>query len=281
MIVSFFGLTLTGLPLKFSDRAWAAPLMRMLRGPSAAGILHRCFAVLVLVYLFMHVTHLVRSASAAWSRRGGAGGQSSTLPSRTRLLLTSVFGPHSMLPTRRDWNEVRQMVRWFFGRGTKPKFDRWTYWEKFDYWADLVGTLIIGRTGLLLWFPTFFANYLSGYWFNAATVIHGYEALLAVGFIFTIHFFNAHLRWEKFPVDDVIFTGRVSEEEFREERAAQFERLTSEGKLDQLKVSPARSGKVELCPSVRMLANVAAVISLTIGSILVLLIVWAGLSGNK
>ncbi len=253
VIISFMGLTITGLPLKFSDRPWAAWLMRLLGGTDFAGYLHRTFAILVLVYLVMHVIHL-------WRNRRGDGAS----------VLTRVFGPHSMLPMKRDWQEFVAMVRWFFGRGAKPTFDRWTYWEKFDYWADLVGTFIIGLSGLLLWFPTFFAEYFSGYWFNVATVVHGYEALLAVAFIFTIHFFNAHLRWEKFPVDDVIFTGQLPEEEFAEERAPQYERLKAAGTLDALRVEPAPSWQ-------RVLAKIVAYISLTVGFSLVILIIWAGL----
>ncbi len=68
---------------------------------------------------------------------------------------------------------------------------------------------IIGGSGLLLWFPFFFSQFLPGWVFNIATLVHGEEALLAVGFIFTIHFFNGHIRPEKFPMDPVIFTGRM------------------------------------------------------------------------
>ena len=88
------------------------------------------------------------------------------------------------------WNHVR----WFVGKGPRPQFDRYTYWEKFDYWAVFWGMFIIGSSGLVLWFPFFFSQFLPGWIFNVATVIHGEEALLAVGFIFTIHFFNGHLR---------------------------------------------------------------------------------------
>lgn len=253
VIISFMGLTLTGLPLKFSDQEWARPLMALVGGPETAGGLHRVFAVLVLLYLAMHFIHIIK-----------------TFADGNTPFMVKLFGPHSMLPMRRDWDQFVQMTRWFFGYGEKPRFDRWTYWEKFDYWADMVGTFIIGGSGLLLWFPAFFSEYFSGYWFNVATVIHGYEALLAVGFIFSIHFFNAHLRWEKFPVDDVIFTGRVPEAEFAEERAEQYARMQQEGTLTAKRVetAPAWQG---------ILARIVAVISLTVGIALIVLIAWAGL----
>jgi len=79
--------------------------------------------------------------------------------------------------------------------------------------------------------------------FNVATVVHGYEALLAIGFIFTIHFFNAHLRLEKFPVDAVMFTGSLPEAEFREERRAQYTRLAAQDALEALRVAPPERGQ--------------------------------------
>jgi cytochrome b subunit of formate dehydrogenase len=166
------------------------------------------------------------------------------------------------------------MWRWFFKGGSKPRFDRWTYWEKFDYVAEVGGSFIIGVTGLMLWFPQFFASFVPGSMFNVASLIHGYEAMLAIGFIFTIHFFNAHLRMEKFPVDDVMFTGRLSEEEFKHERGAEYERLAASGELAALRVPPAPKWY-------RPLAVLAGLTAMAIGTTLVVLIVLAGLEWIK
>ena len=87
--------------------------------------------------------------------------------------------------------------------------------EKFDYFAVFWGIFVIGSTGLMLWFPEFFTLIFPGWLINVATIIHSDEALLAAGFIFTVHFFNTHLRPEKFPMDIVIFTGRMTLEEFK------------------------------------------------------------------
>ena len=125
--------------------------------------------------------------------------------------------------------------RWFVGRGPRPRFDRFTYWEKFDYWAVFWGMGIIGGSGLLLWFPVFFARFVPGWVFNIALLVHGEEALLAVGFIFTIHFFNGHLRPEKFPMDTVIFTGGSPWTSCAHERPAEYARLQREGGLDALR----------------------------------------------
>lgn len=84
----------------------------------------------------------------------------------------------------------------------------------------------------------FFSKFLPGWAFNIAALVHGEEALLAAGFIFTFHFFNGHLRPEKFPMDTVIFTGRISEHELKAERRIEFDRLTREGRLEEKLTTP-------------------------------------------
>jgi cytochrome b subunit of formate dehydrogenase len=218
VIVSFLGLALTGLPLKYAQTGWGAALSRALGGPFTTGYLHRVFAIVTFLYFALHLAYVVRLIV---KRRGGV-----------------FWGPESMVPQPRDVVQLAQHVRYFFGLGARPRFDRWAYWEKFDYWAVFWGVAVIGASGLLLWFPTFFAHYLPGWLFNVAIIVHSDEALLAVGFIFTVHFFNANLRPEKFPMDPVIFTGRIDEAEFRRERPAEYERLRAEGRLEGLRADP-------------------------------------------
>ena len=141
-----------------------------------------------------------------------------------------------MMPTWQDWRDFVAHKKWFFGKGPKPQFDRWTYWEKFDYFAVFWGVAIIGASGLIMWFPEFFTRFLPGWVINIALIIHSDEALLAAGFIFSIHFFNTHFRIEKFPMDTVIFSGRVSKTEMLHERKRWYDRLVAAGTLDQHRV---------------------------------------------
>lgn len=220
MAMSFFGLTLTGLPLLYADLPWARALANFLGGVPGAGMLHRGFAIMLFVNFIIHFWGVARRL-------------------RGQPLFKTLLGPLTLLPRLKDVKDCLGMFRWFLIGGEKPKFDRWAYWEKFDYMAEVGGSVIIGTTGLLLWFPQFFAQYLPGWIFNVATLIHGYEALLAIVFIFTVHFFNANLRPGKFPVDNVIFTGQMSEEEFKEERAGEYAYLKARGELDSYRVAPA------------------------------------------
>jgi cytochrome b subunit of formate dehydrogenase len=224
LMVSFIGCALTGLPLLLSDQAWAAGLARVLGGFVAAQIIHRVCATVMIVVFVAHVARVLATAV------------------RTGDYRRMFWGPTSMVPQPQDIREMVQHVKWFLGKGPRPPFDRYTYWEKFDYWAVFWGMFIIGGSGLVLWFPTLFAQVLPGWIFNIAHLVHGEEALLAVGFIFTIHFFNGHLRPEKFPMDPVIFTGRISEHEMREERPLEYARLAREGRLGTVETSPPSRG---------------------------------------
>jgi cytochrome b subunit of formate dehydrogenase len=133
------------------------------------------------------------------------------------------------------------MLRWFVGLGPKPTFERWTYWEKFDLWAASADIVLIGTTGLILWFPNEFCVLLPGQALNIADLIHGKLALLATGFVFAIHFFSVSLRPEKFPMDISILTGLVSEEEMEEERPELVRRLRESGQLEwHLATAPSR-----------------------------------------
>jgi cytochrome b subunit of formate dehydrogenase len=216
MIVSFLSLALTGLTLKFSYTGWARVVSRLLGGFETAGYIHRVGGILMIGTFLTHLFDLFRRKRREYGS--------------WRALL---FGPNTMLFTKRDLQEFLGSLKWFLGRGARPRYGRWTYWEKFDYFAVFWGIAVIGSTGLMLWFPVLFTHVAPGWFLNVATIIHSDEALLATGFIFTVHFFNTHLRPEKFPMDIVIFTGRMPLEEFRRDKPAEYEALVKSGELDR------------------------------------------------
>src|SRR5208337_5327845 len=214
MAVSFLGLVISGIPLKYGHAPWAAWLMHLLGGYQSAGLIHRFCAVLTFGYFAAHIAYAVYHIAVV------------------KKFNFDVFGPESMVPRIKDIEDIYYRIKWFLGDGPEPQFDRWTYWEKFDYWAVFWGVGMIGMSGLMLWFPEFFGRFLPGWSFNVATIIHSDEALLASGFIFTMHFFNTHLRPEKFPMDPVIFTGRIDVEELKHERPLEYQRLKEASTLE-------------------------------------------------
>jgi cytochrome b subunit of formate dehydrogenase len=249
LMFSFMGLAFTGMPLLFNDAPWAMRLAAAFGGGRSAGIIHRVFASLMIACFAVHVFRLMHRLYV-------------------KKDLDVLWGPASMTPQPRDVVELLAHLRWFLRLGPPPRFDHFTYWEKFDYWAGFWGMAVIGGSGLVLWFPEFFSRVLPGSWFNIALLIHGEEGLLAVGFIFTIHFFNSHLRPDKFPMDRVIFTGHLSEHELAEERPAEYERLRAARLLGDLEVAPAPAW-------VHRMAKAVALVAVTLGLIMVGLILYA------
>jgi cytochrome b subunit of formate dehydrogenase len=217
VITSFLGLALTGMLLKFSYAPWAKVLARLLGGFQAAGVIHRLCAIATFAYFAFHLRDLVRQ-----KKRSG------------RNWRQFILGPESMMFNAQDWRELVGSVKWFLRKGPRPEYGRWTYWEKFDYFAVFWGIAVIGMTGLILWFPTVFTRIMPGWMVNVSTTIHSDEALLAVCFIFSIHFFNTHFRPEKFPIDTVIFTEGVPLEELKQDRPREFRQLVESGELADL-----------------------------------------------
>ncbi len=218
LIASFMLLALTGLPLRFYDAPWASTIFGALGGPENVRFLHRFGAVLTFIYTLLFLLQLgIRMV------RGERG---------------LFWGPNSLLPNFKDLKDMKDAVRYFIKGGEPPNFDRWTYYEKFDFLAEAWGVFFIGSTGLVMWFPVFFTQFLPGWTINLVHILHSYEALLATSFIFSMHFFNANLRPGKFPVDPMFLTGRISEEELRHERPAEYERMRQDGRLESEALPP-------------------------------------------
>jgi cytochrome b subunit of formate dehydrogenase len=204
MMVTFIGLALTGLPIKYPDAFWAKGLILIWGGVKGAGIFHRWLAGITFSYFFLHLLWVLYY----------------------RIILKgNLFGSDSMIPSWKDLKDLYQHITYFLGRGDPPRFGKFTYWEKFDYWAVFWGIAFIGGSGLLLWFPEFFSRFFPGILLNIAYTIHSDEALLAVGFIFIVHLYNAHFRAGVFPLDRSIFTGKIDAKEMMERHPLEWEYL--------------------------------------------------------
>jgi hypothetical protein len=178
------------------------------------------------------------------------------------------WGPNSMTPQPKDVSDFFGNIKYFLYMGERPPGDRWTYFEKFDYLAVFWGVVIIGLSGLFLWLPGFFTSFLPGWTLNAAQVIHSDEALLATGFIFVFHFFHTHLRPESFPMDLVVFTGKMSLERFMSERPLEYQRLVDNDELEDYLVDGPN-------PRQRRDAYLLGSVFLVIGIMLAGFMIWA------
>ncbi|MBS1202796.1 MAG: cytochrome b subunit of formate dehydrogenase [Chromatiaceae bacterium] len=216
-------LVLSGTTLLFSHTGWAKTVIALLGGPEWEAIIHRTAATIWLAVFAAHA--IVVAFNIIRSRK-----------------TFEWFGPTSLVPNMQDLRDVGAMFRWFLGLAPRPSFDRWSYWQKFDYWAPFWGAAIIGFSGLTLFFPTRTAELLPGWVFNIATIVHAEEALLATMFLFTVHFFNSHFRPDRFPMSTIMFTGAVPLEEFKFEHRLEYERLKASGELEKYLVKPPSEG---------------------------------------
>ena len=253
-IISFFGLAVTGLPLKYPEASWAHFVVDTLAGVEVAIFIHRvCAFILIAAFVAVmgYCMHFV-----FFNKKAG------------NTIVQRLFGPYSLLPRKKDWQDFVAMYRWFVDQGPPPRFDHWTYWEKFDFLAVFWGMFAIGLTGALMWWPHVTTTFLPGWVINIARIMHSEEALLAIGYIFTIHFFNNHFVPTKWPMNRSIFTGTVYKWEFLEDRPMEFERLQNSGELESLKTR---------FPNILsgILAGAFGLSALILGLILVILIIVA------
>lgn len=154
----------------------------------------------------------------------------------------SIFGPDSLMFRFKDLKDFFAHIAWFFGGKKSPDFDRWGYWEKFDYLAVFWGMVILGITGLLMAYSLAASRWMPGWGLNVAFWIHRIEAILAMAHIFIIHFFVAHLRRHNFPMDRTMFEGSADLEATRHERPAWIARLQENNELDGALVAGANPG---------------------------------------
>lgn len=203
LITSFTMLCLTGLPQSFAATGWGHFLLWALGGIGVVRMIHHGFAV-VMVFVFLY--HAITVLYA--------------------LLFTRAW---SMLPRWQDAKDAYQTVAYLLGRASAlPRFDRFDFRQKVEYWALIWGTLLMVITGLVLMFPIAVTHYLPGIVIYAAKAAHGYEAVLAFLSIITWHMYNTHFAPHLFPVDTTIFTGRISRERLREEHPLEYERLVAQ-----------------------------------------------------
>ncbi|WP_053334844.1 formate dehydrogenase subunit gamma [Thermoanaerobaculum aquaticum] len=201
MALSVIVLIITGLPLKFHESFWAKELIAFLGGPDVTPIIHRVAATLLAFVGFWHLLYI------AFTREGRE---------NFRLLL----------PRWQDAKDAAQQIKYYLGlTDTKPKFDKFSYVEKFDYWAVYWGMVIMIGSGTVLWFTEWFLKYVPKWVTDIAKEAHSDEALLATLAIIIWHFYNVHLNPHSFPMNKTFITGKISERQMKEEHPLEYERL--------------------------------------------------------
>lgn len=219
LMVTFLLQSATGLGRLFYTTPWGKTLCGAFGGYEASAAVHRWVGMLMIAGFLVHTVYLL--AAIRW-----------------KGFWKSLFGPDSLIPNLHDFQHLGRRILWFFGLGSPPKLDRWTYWEKFDYWAVYWGLPLLAVTGLMLIYPLQTSRILPGWCLNIAAFLHRAEAVLALSYIFVVHFFIGHLRRSSFPMNESMFSGRVGLEEAMAEKPGWVERLREEDRLEAVKVGP-------------------------------------------
>lgn len=130
--------------------------------------------------------------------------------------------PGAMFPMVKDLTDMLEMIKYNAGLSkSRPKFDRYTVEEKLEYWALIWGTIVMGLTGLMQWFPTITTQYLPGSAIPIARVAHSLEAVLAVAAIATWHMYHSVFKEH----NTSIFSGLMDEHEMMENHTLEYERI--------------------------------------------------------
>lgn len=220
LVVSFLTQGATGLARMYIETSWGKKLAWVFGGYEACRTIHIYVGIFMMCLFTAHLFYIF--SKIAWKE-----------------FPRSLFTPDSILPQPKDIKDFFQHIGWFLGRTKAPQFDRWGYWEKFDYWAVFWGLPLLGITGLLLAYPLTASRFVPGWGLNVAFWIHRIEAILAMGHVFIIHFFIGHLRRHNFPMDRAMFEGSVDLAATRHERPSWVVRLEQDGKLEDALVPEA------------------------------------------
>jgi cytochrome b subunit of formate dehydrogenase len=144
----------------------------------------------------------------------------------------------TVIPLPKDIFDVVKNFMYFLGLSKeKARFGKYSYAQKFDYWAVFWGMFIIGFSGFALAFPMLVSyiipQAISGWIWEVLSIMHSDEALLAVVFILFWHFYNEHLKPDVFPMSWLWITGRISTDRLKHHHPLEYEMLFPQADRDK------------------------------------------------
>ena len=222
LLLSFFTLVLTGFALRFPDAWWVAAISRI--SPvmfELRGILHRIAAVVLVTASLYHLYYIL------FTERG-------------KQLI------RDLLPVWKDITDALGVMKYNLGfSAIKPKFGRFSYIEKSEYWALVWGTIVMAATGVILWFDNTFLGLLTKLWWDVARTIHYYEAWLATLAIIVWHFYFVIFNPDIYPLNLAFWKGSLTEEEMEEEHPLELEEI-KRNEITYAEVDEIKSEEIEI-----------------------------------
>ncbi len=211
LFLLFTVLALTGFPMKFADESWAASMIAGFGGLRSARLIHHWAGTALIIGIVVHVGIAARMLiSLACERR----------PDGKRR---GIRGAFALLPgwvQPEDIKKTLALLAHLVGlRRERPTFGRFSAAEKLEYFGVLWGTILLGLTGLMLWGEQVTSHLMGGRVFSVATIIHTYEAFLAVIHVGILHMYHVLLAPSVIPLSPAMFTGVAPAAKLAEENS--------------------------------------------------------------
>lgn len=205
LFISFIILAVTGLLRGFPHWPTFSWFTTILGGHDALRVVHDIAAFAMIADCIYHLVYIFH----AWIFKHKA--------------------PSAMFPRWKDLKDILHTTLWIFGvYKNEPVYDRFQYGQKIDYWAIFWGMPVMVITGLFMMFANFFSQYIGGEWFAVLATAHRDEAVLATGFILIVHMYYGHLASNTFPMNTVMFTGKMPKWKYKEWFGREYKQLTGD-----------------------------------------------------
>jgi cytochrome b subunit of formate dehydrogenase len=205
-MVCFFVLAITGFMAKTPEE-----LVNMLGKAGEAvfywrGILHRIAGIVITMVSLYHIYFLIfTDAGHRWLA--------------------------DMKPGLRDLKDIAANIKYYLGiKDSPPEFDRFTYKHKIEYFALIIGSILMTVTGIILWLESRWSKFI----LDIGILIHSMEAILACLAVVVWHFYEVHIRPGKSPTDITWFTGVIDEHEMKEEYLLHYKKIMEDPELQKI-----------------------------------------------
>jgi cytochrome b subunit of formate dehydrogenase len=225
LMISFTLLVITGFMLRYPEAWWVASI-RSLNNQmfDLRSLLHRIAAIVMTGASSYHLIYVC-------------------FTSRGRELVGD------LLPKLQDLRDAVAVMKYNLGLSKyKPRFGRFSYIEKSEYWALVWGTIIMAVTGTIMWFDNTFIGLFTKLGYDISRTIHFYEAWLATLAIIIWHLYYVIFNPDTYPMNLAWLKGTLTETEMEEEHSLELEEIRKheDGQItDVLKEDISKDGQTD------------------------------------
>jgi len=204
VFTSMIILALTGFAIMYHNTALGRMLIDLEGGFEMRGKIHRIFAIVLILAFLWHFLEVLF-----------------TEKSHREFL--------KLMPQIKDFKDFIITLKYYLKLDDEQaRFEKFNFIQKFQYWGVLIGILVMGLTGVILWFRDFSMAALPKWVMDVTLIVHGYEGTLVFIVLFFWHQYNAHLNPDVFPMDMTWINGKMSLEDLKKRHPLEYEKVMRE-----------------------------------------------------